>query len=102
MLKRKMRFTHPGEILKEEVIEANGLTITKAAKLLGITRTNLSNIVNEKSDISPEMAHRIALVFGGTAELWANLQTKYNLHEAAIKIKTFKLIPYSAGNARAV
>ena len=94
MLKRKMRIIHPGEVLREEIIEAKGLTITETARLLGVTRTNLSNITNEKSDISPEMAYRIALVFGGTAEIWANLQTKYNLHEAAQKVKAFKLKPY--------
>ena len=93
-MKRTMRHIHPGEILKEEIIEANGLTITKAAKLLKTTRTNLSNIVNLKSDISPEMALRIAAVFGGTAEIWANMQTRYNLHKAEVKIKKIKLSPY--------
>ena len=62
-----MRAIHPGEVLKEEIIEAKGLTITETARLLGVTRTNLSNIANQKSDISPEMAYRVALVFGGVA-----------------------------------
>jgi len=44
MLKRKMRVIHPGEILREEIIKGNGLTITEAAGMLGVTRTNLSNI----------------------------------------------------------
>lgn len=98
MLKRAMRHIHPGEILLEDVIKANDLTITQAAKLLGITRTNLSNIVNQKSDISPEMAFRIATVFGGTPDIWANMQTKYNLHEVELKAKRFKLKPYQPGN----
>ena len=42
MLKRKMRAIHPGEVLREEIIEAKGLTITETARLLGVTRTNLS------------------------------------------------------------
>ena len=99
MLKRKMRPIHPGEILKEEVIEANGLTVTNAAKLLGVSRVNLSNILNQKSDISPEMAYRIAKVFGGTADIWANLQTKYNMLIAAEKMKNLKLTPYKPGRA---
>lgn len=99
MLKRKMRPIHPGEVLKEEVIEANGLTVTNAARLLGVSRVNLSNIVNQKSDISPEMAYRIAKVFGGTADIWANLQTKYNMQMAAEKMKNLKLTPYQPGRA---
>ncbi len=89
-----MRNIHPGEILREDVINANELTVTDAAKLLGVTRTTLSNILNQKSDISPEMCFRIAAVFGGTPELWANLQTKFNLAAVAEKVKQFKLAPY--------
>ncbi len=100
MLKRAMRNIHPGEILKEEVISANELTVTDAAKLLKVTRTTLSNIINGKSDISPEMCYRIAAVFGGTPEIWANLQTKYNLREVADKVKSLKLTPYHS-HARA-
>lgn len=81
-MKRKMRQIHPGEILREEVIAANELTITEAAKLLGISRQSLNNIVHEKSCITPEMAYRIAKMFGGTADIWANLQTKFNGYKA--------------------
>ena len=76
---KKMRQIHSGEILREEVIAANGLSITEAAKLLSISRQSLNNIVHEKSDITPDMAYRIAKVFGGTADIWANLHTKFNL-----------------------
>ena len=89
-----MRIIHPGEILREEVIKANELTVTAVAKMLGVTRTTLSNIINGKSDISPEMCYRIAGVFGGTAEIWANLQTKFNLRSIESKVSTLKLIPY--------
>jgi len=97
MYERGMRNIHPGEILREEVINANEITITAASKLLGVTRTTLSNIINGKSDISPEMCYRIATVFGGTADIWANLQTKYNLKAIADKVKTFNLTPYKPG-----
>lgn len=94
---RKMRNIHPGEILREEIIDANDLTVTAAAKLLDVTRTTLSNIINGKSDISPEMCYRIAIVFGGTADIWANLQTKYNLRSIAEKASLLKLTPYRPG-----
>lgn len=90
-----MRQIHPGEVLREEIIAANELTITEAAKLLGISRQSLNNIVHEKSDISPDMAYRIAKVFGGTADIWANLQTKFNLSLAAERAKLLDLKPYS-------
>lgn len=93
-----MRNIHPGEILREDVINANGLTVTEAAKLLGVTRTTISNVLNQKSDISPEMCFRIAAVFGGTPEIWANLQTKYNLASVADKVKKYKLTPYVSRN----
>lgn len=89
-----MRNIHPGEILREEVINSNDITITEAARLLGVTRTTLSNVLIQKSDVSPEMCFRIAAVFGGTPEIWANLQTKYNLASVSEKVKLFKLKPY--------
>jgi addiction module HigA family antidote len=87
-MERKRRHIHPGEILREEVIFENDLTITKAALLLGISRQSLKNIIHEKSDITPKMSIRIAKVFGGTADIWANLQTKFNLHLAAEKLRS--------------
>ena len=89
-----MRNIHPGEILREEVINANELTVTTAADLLKVTRTTLSNILNGKSDISPEMCYRISAVFGGTPDIWANLQTKYNLRVIADRAEKLNLRPY--------
>jgi len=93
-MKRTMRFIHPGEILREEVINANDLSVTKVADLLGISRQTLNKIIHEKSDITPDMAFRISKVFGGTADIWANLQTKYNLHLASIRAKELNLKPF--------
>jgi addiction module HigA family antidote len=64
--------------------------------MLGVTRTALSNVLNCKSEISPEMCYRIAGVFGGTADIWANLQTKFNLQNIADKVAHLNLIPYNA------
>lgn len=74
-----MELQHPGEILKIEVIEGRGLTIGKAAELLGITRPTLSNILNGKAAITPNIALRLETVFGGTARFWVRLQSSYEL-----------------------
>src|SRR6266487_6551180 len=98
MLTRKMPVIHPGEILKSELIEANRLTVTEVADMLKISRQALSNILNERADISPEMALRIATVFGGTPDIWLRLQVKYDLQKATEKVKKLKLTPYQHGN----
>ena len=60
-----MKLSHPGEILKMEILEGRSLTISKAAKLLDVSRLTLSNIVNGKACITPNVALRIEKVFGG-------------------------------------
>lgn len=70
---------HPGQILKSLVIEPEELTIGKASEYLNTTRLTLSNILNGKSGITPNMALRISYVFGGEAEFWLRLQRNYEL-----------------------
>ena len=70
---------HAGEILRYEVIEPANLTIGEASKYLNTTRLTLSNILNGKSGITPNMALRISYVFGGDAEFWLRLQRNYDL-----------------------
>lgn len=94
MIKRNMHVIHPGELLKAELIEATGLTVTEVAGMLKVSRQAVSNVINEKADVSPEMALRIARVFGGTPDIWLRLQAKYDLEIAANKISHFKLMPY--------
>ena len=62
-----------------QCIEPLGLSITNAAAALGVTRTTLSELVNEKRGISPEMAVRLSKVFGGSAESWLVQQAQYDL-----------------------
>jgi len=82
-MKRKIREnTHPGEIISEMIIKPNELTVEKTAKLLHVSRPNLSNIVNGKSGISPLMALRLAHVFGGNAAFWIRLQSAFDLRKA--------------------
>ena len=70
---------HPGLVVLQECIEPSGLTITDAAAALGVTRNTLSELVNGKRGISPEMAVRISQVFGGTEEGWLVQQAQYEL-----------------------
>jgi len=70
---------HPGRIVRDECLEPLGLTVTEAARVLGITRQALNNIVNQKAAISPEMAVRLEKAFGSTAETWLRMQAAYDL-----------------------
>ena len=70
---------HPGEIIREFCIDALNMTITDAAKSLGVTRKTLSALLNAKAGISPEMALRLSKVFGRTPEGWLKLQIQYDL-----------------------
>jgi addiction module HigA family antidote len=85
---------HPGQLVRHECIEPLGLTITKAAEGLGVTRQALNNLVNGKAGISPEMAVRLAKAFGCTPEFWLRLQLNYDLAQVrqdAIAVKRYKL-----------
>ncbi len=73
---------HPGEIIREFCIESVNLTVTEAAKALGVTRKTLSVLLNGHSGISPEMALRLSKVFGRTPEGWLKLQLQYDLWQA--------------------
>lgn len=86
--------THPGELLKEEIIVANKLSISAVAEMLGVTRAALSNVLNEKAAISPMMALRVEKVFGGNAELWIRMQATYDLRMAERKMKKLNLKPF--------
>lgn len=70
---------HPGSVVLHDCIEPLRLTITGAAAALGITRTTLSELVNGRRGISPEMAMRLSKVFGGSAESWLLQQAQYDL-----------------------
>ncbi len=70
---------HPGGVVLRQCIEPSGLSITAAAAALGVTRNTLSELVNAKRGISPEMAVRLSKVFGGTEEGWLVQQAQYDL-----------------------
>ena len=86
---------HPGLVVLQECIEPLDLTITDAAQALGVTRNTLSELVNEKRGISPEMAVRLAKVFGGTEEGWLVQQAQYDLAQVRrdrMKLKRLELV----------
>ena len=73
---------HPGLSVRHDCLEPLGLSVTAAAKKLGISRKQLSDIVNCRSGLSPEMAIRLDKAFGGGAETWVRLQAAYDLAQA--------------------
>jgi len=73
---------HPGEILKTLCLEPLNLTVTDAAKALGVSRKTLSSILNGRIRINPEMAVRLSIAFDTTAQSWMNQQAQYDLWQA--------------------
>src|ERR1035437_7894590 len=90
---------HPGGFVLRLCIEPLGLSITEAAAALGVPRTTLSELVNERRGISPEMAVRLSKVFGGGAESWLVQQAQYDLaHVRADRMKLKLLVlAYTTG-----
>ena len=87
--------SHPGAIVRYDCIQPLGLTVTEAAKILGVTRQALNNLVNGKAGVSAEMAVRLSKAFGSEPEFWPRLQMNYDLaqvrrHEADINVKRFR------------
>jgi addiction module HigA family antidote len=82
---------HPGEVLRELCLVPLELTVTAAAKALGVSRKTLSSILNGRAGISPEMAVRLSIAFDTTAESWLNQQVRYDLCQAEQKRKTLKV-----------
>jgi addiction module HigA family antidote len=83
---------HPGRIVRHDCLEPLGLSVTEGAKVLGVTRQTLNNVVNGKAGISPEMAIRLSKAFGSTAETWLRMQLAYDLaaarkDESKIKVR---------------
>ena len=83
---------HPGRSIRAACLEPLGLSVTEGAKVLGVTRQALNNLVNGKAGISPEMAIRLAKAFGSTPETWLRMQLAYDLaaarkDESKIKVR---------------
>jgi addiction module HigA family antidote len=82
---------HPGEILRSLCLEPLGLSVTDAAKALGVSRKTLSAVLNGRAGVSPEMAVRLSIAFDTTAESWLNQQVQFDLWLAEKRRKSLKV-----------
>lgn len=87
---------HPGEVLRALCLEPLGLTVTEAARALGVSRKTLSSILNGRAGVSPEMAIRLSLAFNTSAESWLNQQLQYDLWRAERNRKKLRVARLSA------
>jgi addiction module HigA family antidote len=96
---RKVRPTHPGEMLREDFMPDYGLSVSSMAKVLRVSRQTVNEILRERRAVSPEMALRLSQLFGNTAEFWLNAQRAVDLWEAAktVRRKIVKISPLRAG-----
>ena len=87
---------HPGEIIKGLCLAPLGISVTEAAKALGVSRKTLSAILNGRAGISPQMAVRLSIAFGTSAESWLNQQTQYDLWHAEQHRKRLRVMKLAA------
>ena len=87
---------HPGGIVRRQCLKPLSLSITEAASGLGVTRQALSDLVNEKADVSVDMAIRLAKAFGSEPETWLAMQTAYDLWKARDRVRTIQVHRYRA------
>jgi antitoxin HigA-1 len=87
---------HPGEILRSLCLEPLGLSVTDAAKGLGVSRKTLSAVLNGRAGISPEMAVRLSIAFNTSAESWLNQQVQYDLWQAEKHRKSLRVAKLAA------
>jgi addiction module HigA family antidote len=80
--KRRLPPVHPGEIIKQDILPSVGLSVTAAAKALGVSRQMLHDILAERKPLSAVMCLKVSRLFGGTPELWMRLQAAYDLKKA--------------------
>lgn len=83
----KRRPTHPGEMLREDFLPDYGLTVSSLAKAIGVSRQSINELLRERRSVSPEMALRLARLFGNSPEFWLNAQRAVDLWDAAKAIQ---------------
>ena len=82
---------HPGGIVRRQCLQPLGLSVTRAAEGLGVTRQALSDLVNERRGISTEMAIRLSKAFGSTPETWLGMQMAYDLWQARERVEQIEI-----------
>ena len=98
-MKMTRKPTHPGVVLLEDVMKPLNLSVTDTARMLGVSRKTLSEFINEKSSLSPEMAIRISKATNTSVESWMNMQQKLTLWTAR-KHEPDNVIPFPLGTAQ--
>jgi antitoxin HigA-1 len=95
---RKVRPTHPGEMLREDFLPEYELSVAGFAKAVGVSRQTVNELLRERRAVSPEMALRLSRLFGNTPEFWLNAQRAVDLWDAArsVKKKIAQIAPLSA------
>ena len=86
---------HPGLSVRLNCLEPFSLSVTEGAKVLGVSRTTLSRLINGQAGVSPDMAIRLSKAFGATPDIWIKMQAAYDLaqarqHEASIKVSRYE------------
>jgi len=87
---------HPGEIIKSLCLEPLSVSVTDGAKALGVSRKTLSAILNGRAGVSPEMAVRLSIAFGTSAQSWMNQQTQYDLYHMEQRRKQLRVVKLAA------
>ena len=90
---------HPGFSVRVDCLEPNELSVTEGAKVLGVSRSALSHLVNESADLSWDMAIRLAKAFGSTPEGWMRLQFQYDAAQVEERAKKIKVKTFAADAA---
>lgn len=92
---------HPGEIIKSLCLDPLNVTVTDAAKALGVSRKTLSAILNGRAGVSPEIAVRPSIAFGTSAESWLNQQTQFDLWHVEQRRKQLRVMKLAWTTGRA-
>lgn len=90
---------HPGAEVRSACVTANGLSVTQAARILGVDRRTLSNLLNGRSGISAEMAVRLEKVFGTSAKGWMQRQLEYDYAQVMLRAPKIRLEPFAAADS---
>jgi len=80
--RRTRKPTHPGELIREDLLPETGISQTDLARLMGVSRRTISEVIHERRRLTPDIAFRLAKVFNSTSEMWLNMQQAVDLWEA--------------------
>lgn len=86
--RRKIRPTHPGEMLREDFLPEYSLTVSGLARALGVSRQSVNELLRERRAVSPEMALRLSRLFGNSPEFWLDAQRAVDLWDAALTLRS--------------